>query len=426
MDLSSILGGAPPEQAQKPAVEYTAQAASPAVRGEVTLTIGENALTVTALFDTVEIPFVSVDAILLENYVVTVRAESGDYHFSRMGQWAQAFYDALCEEYGKAVLGALFVEGSPLLTASGDYRYAENTAAVSGFAPVRVFENCVVTLPPDVSARRVPLCFVSNMETGNYELTLTLDTGERYTYAKLGYETAPFAAAVEKQIRALREKALSAVREIDPSLTAPQAAQLAKVLRLGAAASMGTLRAIAPTFVAALEKKLSETRAAEYYAAFKQLCDPAQIYVGFRKNDSEIDLSAVLDGVLEASSSADGEEAQTPPDPYLLWLIAPSPDGQFAAVEFAEADSATFVYKTGGDFAAFAGRLNRALEAIDWKREVIRMSDAELRKPDNAAYFMAAKRTASLQFVRANFVGRLIHTNPEAWKRKLTEFWSGT
>ena len=98
----------------------------------------------------------------------------------------------------------------------------------------------------------------------------------------------------------------------------------------------------------------------------------------------------------------------------------------FRSVEFAEADSATFVYKTCGDFAGFAKQLNRALEAISFKREVIRMTDESLRKPENADCYMAAKRTASLQFVRRSFTGRLIHSNPEAWKRKLTEIWSGT
>jgi NADH pyrophosphatase NudC (nudix superfamily) len=56
---------------------------------------------------------------------------------------------------------------------------------------------------------------------------------------------------------------------------------------------------------------------------------------------------------------------------------------------------------------------------------VIRLTDDELRKPENADYYMAAKRTAALQFVRANFAGRVIHSSPEAWKKKLTEMWSG-
>jgi hypothetical protein len=70
-------------------------------------------------------------------------------------------------------------------------------------------------------------------------------------------------------------------------------------------------------------------------------------------------------------------------------------------------------------------QLNRALEAISFKREVIRLTDDELLKPEYAEYYMAAKRTASLQFIRKNFIGRLIHSSPEAWERKLKEVWSG-
>jgi hypothetical protein len=250
------------------------------------------------------------------------------------------------------------------------------------------------------------------MDKGYYELTLRLDTGESYTYAKLGYDTAPIETAIEKQIRALREKSLAAVKELDPTLTAAKASGIAKLMPEGAAAQLGRLAALSPSFAAALERKIAETRAAEYYKAFKALCDPAQIYVGFVKNE-------VTEGI-----AADGEINAPPPNPYLFWLIAPSPDGQFAAVEFSEADTATFVYKTGGDFEAFTRQLNRALEAIAFKREVIRLSDEELRKPENADYYMAAKRTAALQFVRANFAGRVIHSNPEAWKKKLTEIWS--
>jgi hypothetical protein len=265
----------------------------------------------------------------------------------------------------------------------------------------------------------------------------------------MGYDTAPVETAIEKQIRALREKALAAAKEIDPSLTVAQASQLAKILPEGAAAQFGQIAAIAPSFVASVESKLAETRAADSYKAFKELCDPASIYVGFRKNEATDsaagglpDMGGGLAGMLGGltgggenplaalGSLAGGDPAADegepePPPPYLFWLIAPSPNGQFVAIEFAEADSATFVYRTSGNFAVFAKQLNRALEAIDFKREVIRLSDEELCKPENADYYMAAKRTAALQFVRANFIGRVIHTGADAWRRKLAGLWNG-
>ena len=514
MNLSHEFGGKTSDQEQKPAIEYTAQAASPVVNGEVKLTFDDAAVTAASLFDVIEIPYYEINALSFQDYVVTIRSDSGDYSFSRMGEWAQRFYDALYDAYNKAVLRSLLIKGSPIVTAKGNYRFCEKTMAVdknsnrctgrdmaadnnnrycenditinSGVSQIHVYDDCVVSLPPDLSARRAPLCFVTGLEKGDYELTIRIDD-ESYSYAKLGYDTVPFADAIEKRLRELRRKSLAAVKEIDSTLTASQESQIAKLTPLGAAASIGRLAAIAPSFTAALEVKLSNSRNADYYQAFKELCDPAQLYVGFRKAEKSVsiadestiaasglsiaDESAIAaSGVSNAGESAiaasglsnadkstiatggvsgavfsglsgngilsdaigkhmngraDDKSSETPPPTqYSFWLIAPSPSGQYAAVEFAEADAATFVYKTCGDFDSFARRLNRALEAINFKREVIRLSDEELRKPEYIDYYMTAKRTASLQFIRANYVKRIIHSNPEAWKRSLIELWN--
>ena len=442
---------------EKPAIEYTAQAVSPIVNGEVKLTIGENSFSAIALFGAVEVLYAKVNALDFTDYVITVKTDEGDYTFSRMGQWAQPFYDALCEAYNKAVLRAFFVSGEPLFKANGEYRFKENGMALNGKAPVYVYENCIVALPPNDNARRIPLCFTTGMDKGDYELTIRLNTGETYTFAKLGYDTAMFAEVLEKQIRALREKALATAKALDPSLTAMQGSQLACIMPEGAAASVGDLIKIAPSFVAALEAGIADTRAVESYAMFKEMSDPAQIWAGIMKNETQAtdangsdgdgagadgssdvgDIAGMLGGLtgggnplevlggLTGNASPNDEKTETPqPAPYLFWMIAPSPDGRYMAVEFTEANTATFVYGTSGDFSMAAAQLNRALEAISFKREVIRLTNEELMKPENADYYMAAKRTASLQFIRGRFTGRVVHSSPEAWKRRLTEMWS--
>ena len=422
MDISSLTGADKPEQAE-PKIEYGAQMTAPLFSGEVKLTVGENALTASGLFDAADIPYAELNELTLADHIVTVRADSGDYAFARMGSWAQPFHDALYDAYNKAVIRSLFVSGQPILTATGDISLAEDGVSMEcRRIPVHVYENCVVALPPKIGARRIPLCFAGGLDKGDYTLTLKIDAGESCTFARLGYDTAPFADAVEKQIRKLREKAMTAVRELDPTLNAAQASRIAGLMPEGAAASMGQLNGIAPSFTAALEARIAETRAADSYRVFKELCDPAQIWVG---------ISRMENGEWRMENEDDGNGAvqnpnhsQFQPQSGVIWLIAPSPDGQYATVEFAEADTATFVYRTDGDFDGFARRLNRALEAISFRREAIRLSDEELRRPENAACYMAAKRTASLRFIRAGFAGRVIHSGPESWKRKLLALWN--
>ena len=386
-------------------IEYAAHATSALVNGEVRLTIGSDALEVVALFDSARIPFADINAIGLADYTVSIKTDEGDYSLSRLGNWCRPFYEALYDSYNKAVLRSLFIKDTPLFTANGVYKFVENGINSSGSAPIHIYENSVVALPPDLSARRVPLCFVGGMDKQELELTLKLDMDERYAYSRLGYDTAMFAATVEKQIRQLREKSLNAVKAIDTSLSMTQSSQIAGLMSQGAAAQYRRLASIAPSFTAAIDNRIAGTCTAEYYNAFKEMSDPGQIYIGFKE------------------SVAEEESEEALPCQFVFWMIVPSPDGKYAAVEFAEEDSATFVYRTGGDFEVFARKLNRALEAIDFKREIIWMSDEQLSASDNAYYRMAAKRTAALRYIRSNFSGRIIHSNVESWKKRLSDLW---
>jgi hypothetical protein len=222
-----------------------------------------------------------------------------------------------------------------------------------------VYKNSVISLPPNGNARRIPLCFLNGLDKTDLEITLKLNMGETYSFSRLGYGFAPFVDAVEKQIRAMREKAIKDVKDIDPSLTATQASQLAGLLMEGAAVPMGKVSSISASFAAAVEAKISQTRADEYYKAFKELCGPGQVWVGFKKNETRSEDDAAADDTQEAAGDmqkmvgnmqkmigdmqkAFGGKQETPAeeeeeelDPYLFWMIVPSPNGKYAAVEFA-------------------------------------------------------------------------------------------
>ena len=361
------------------AVEYTAQVSSPNLTSTARLSIGADALHVVSPFAAIDVPFYSINAITTADFVVRVITDDGPYEFSALGNWCQPFHDALAEAFGQAVLRGMFVRSAPVFIASGDYQVSEPGVSLAGSGtPIRVFDDAVVSLPPNLAARRVPLCFATGFQPVAFGASLRVGPDESYSYSRLGNDTAGFVAAVEGQLRALREATLAQVNAIDPSLAPAAASQIAGLVSAGTAAPMTGLARIAPSFVAALEARLAASVAALPYKAFKAASQ--NIWVGMR---------------------AQGDD-------YLLWLIVASPNGNSAAVEFAVPDTATFVYRTGGQFAQFARQLNIALEAIDFKREVIWTPDDQLTEPD---WKMAIKRNSALRFVRANYVGRAIHTD---------------
>ena len=445
MDISAMQG-------EKP-FEYTAKVQSAFINGDAKIALGDDSLAITVQFDVADVSYADILESQMADYSIILRTESGNLVFSQMGRWCEPFFEALYAAYNKKVLKSMFVSGSVAFESEGEYRYVKNGAQTSSVVPVKVYSNSVCVLSADIYARRIPLCFMNGIDEQDYIITLRLFGNENYILAKMGNETHPFIKSVEEQIRAIRETTIASVKEIDPTLSTLQSSKIAGVMSEGVAAKMEFLKEIAPSFAVALEKKITLSRAADTYKVFCELCDPSQIYVGLKKNSSS---SAVADtassaagGLLEniggiagglggalggllggATGNSEVEGAIVAADPYMLWMIAPSPDGKSCAVEFAgdaSSSAATFIYRFEGDFDSFAYKLNRALEAISFKREVIRLTEEEMLKAENIECRMAVKRNTALSFVRASFVGRIIHSSPESWQRKLLGFWnSGT
>lgn len=382
-------------------MDYVGQLASAVISGEVKLITREDGLTLSALFEAYHIPYADITAIESPNYDIRITTEKNTFLISRLGNIREAFYGELYAAYNRKVRKALFVGGTALFRTHGEFRYKEADISVQGTALIEIYENCVLILPPDDNGRRIPLCFVSRMDRGNFELTLELDTGESYSFIRLGYDTEPFAEGITKCLYTLRENSIKAAKELDGALTPSQLQAIGRMMPEGVSVALGRLNELAPSFVKAVEAKIGESRIVEEYQVFKEICDPLRISVGMK-------------------SYLAGEAAEN-----ILWLICPGSKPGVAAVELAlstESSAATFLYQGFDQWENFCRRLNQAMEAINFKREVIRLTEEELSKQEYQDYIMAVKRNISLQFIRRHFGGRVIHSSPERWKQELIAF----
>ena len=65
-------------------------------------------------------------------------------------------------------------------------------------------------------------------------------------------------------------------------------------------------------------------------------------------------------------------------------------------------------------------RLNRVLAMLNFRRRPIYLSDDELAMdPRFHRYAIAARRLPEVREVRASFLGRALHTSPEAWQTQV-------
>lgn len=345
------------------------------------------------------IPYANIDLFYIQSYRMYIQTDNmGQIMLSRMGRDMDSMYEQLWNSYNDRTLRAFFVSGASLLETEGEYRYSDDGGGAEGRAKIKLYESCLCILPPDAGARRIPLCFMREATMTDYDISMTLDTGEHYEVSRLGSSTRRLYELINDSIRSILSKASATAREMDGSLSHGQVSEIARLMPEGAAASCYVLDGISQSYVEALEASIAGSRAASSYGYFKEICSSRELYAGIKSG---------------LSRSEDGQA---------VWVAAVKDGGRqgAAAVELAlgeESSAATYLYRFRGDKDSFFKRLNHAMEAISFHREVVSMPYEELVRPENDLYAMAVKRTGALRFLRSCFTGRAIHRTEESWKR---------
>jgi hypothetical protein len=419
-----------------PAAEpFSARIDSPQLSGDATVSIGQDGLSVQTPFDAVDIPFAAIVGVEVADYQVRIMTDSGPYAFGRLGRAMDGFRAAVDEGLRSRVITAFGLSGEPIMSAAGDFSFIEADDEAHGHGPVLLFDTSVCLLPPTRRARRIPLCFVTGLDARDFGMTLHLGPHQRYAVRKMGRDAAPFLHRLESQLRALREAAMATVRTVDPTLSAPEASALARLLPAGAAAPLGRVADAAPGFVAAVGKTLAASRIADTFADLMAMApDRNAVCLGIRPDFDGAEGSpgagllpeAVPAGALESLEAlADAVPEVAPTAGPLIWLLVPGSAPGTAALEFAgAADSAaaTFLFRYAGEWDAFWPLVSRALEAVSFNRTVLRLTDQELALPAHELDSMAVARTPALAVVRAAMAARVIHSTPDAWRRKVGAF----
>ncbi|MDO4553373.1 MAG: hypothetical protein Q4C22_07550 [Bacillota bacterium] len=329
------------------AVDYKCTLATPVLSGTGTARVGEEALEIQGEQGGFLLNYAQVRSLHLHNYHFLLDTPQGPFRLSQMGQDTEGFMEELWLAYGRRSRESLFVETVPLREAEGDYRYSDQGGTARGTAKVCLYEDCICILPMDNGARRIPLCFVTELSLNNYTIRIGLDTGEEYEAARLGRDTIPFFEHLSR----LREEAQSRWQRVHKALE-------------------GSLETLAG-------------EAGEAYARFREACGGQRLISGFFRLPAE------------------GEELSS------FWLCGLGPGT--AAVELVTGEkAATYLYRFSGGEQVFEARLRHAMEAMGLNRELIYLEEGPLM--EKPLYSMAVERNPHLRFLRAAAAGRVIHT----------------
>lgn len=379
---------------------------------KATISVRNDCLQVVTSFDQLMLPYESLKSISYEDFSIRLDSADGLVALKRLGREAEWLYEKLYSAYNEAVVAALRVKGSCAFESKAGYLSEEGSRTSSGTCIVRVYEDCVCLLAPNEQARRLPLCYLTNVMKGDYSRTLELATGERYVFSRMGRELENFDRVLGQMLKHLRERTLEWHQMLAPKLDHVQAASAAKLVPIGRSALIDEIATCAPALLAGIEARLSASRIASYYPWLKRLSDNVPHAIGSMPFDSENVAQAAV--YLEIGEG-EGEPEQ---DNSISWVVAPVQGGKFAAVELVLPNgeaAATYLYAVEGSWRDFTLVVSRALEAASFDRGPVLIPASQLKEHAHAADALLVSRTPALQSLRSRFVGRAIHTSEQRW-----------
>lgn len=417
------MNNGPGEENSIERVAYTGTVKSPALSGEAQLFIDTDGLLVEMLLNGIAVPYVDIESIALDDFIVHIQTKSGDLHISQLGNSCQGFYLELCTAFNEKVLAVFQAKGPPLLETKGQYKYCDK----QGKAHLNVYSDCLCILPANKDARRIPFIFVSSIKNEDYVLSIALAGGESYEFSMLGYDLDPLAKAVTEAILKLREHHKAFISRIDDQLGFAKTSQAARQFPEGIALPLAGLSQSFPTLASTLEKKISNSKMNDTYPVLKTVCNDEKLCLGI-KSVPENEVKELAETCMPGGDDGDTPPQLTPEQidalRWILWAAIPAKTEKAAIVEFAfpNEQAATYIFRLHNSFEHFLTLLNRALEATGLQREIIYFSDEEILEDRHADKRMLLDRTPALRELRQCFAGRVIHRGLDSWKNNVLQF----
>jgi hypothetical protein len=333
-------------------------------------------------------------------------------------------------------------------------------------AEFRLYRSNLAVLPTLATGFQWRLADIDALKFDETNYAVVLESGgERLTVTKLAKRTREFRERLENSVAQLNQHTANTLHEIFPFLNPDQLQQAALLMREGHAAPLAGLKAIHPKTEQALVGNVIDAKLKPYFDALMKHVPPGWGYAGFKlireeEEPGETEAELPVEEPVTASAGANEEpqeeapeepareapEEETERQPILYWFFFPlatKPGARFPGNLVAwEATSkggrATYFFRllpreqarvladpsqAPAAVDAAIRQLNRALVLLNFRREPVYLPEDSLEmQPRFRRYAIACRKIPELRRLRASFLGRAIHTSPQAWNKQLEAF----
>jgi hypothetical protein len=384
---------------------------------------------------------------------------------SHFGKAFQNLHHDLLEAYRTRVVQCLLLQDLEEISRFDGIARLESTGEhIVGDAQIRLYRSNLAVLPLGAAGVQWRLAEIDTVrfDENNYAVVLE-SVGGRLTVTKLAKRTREFYDALLNAMSKVAEESAEALRRLFPFLDPDRFQQVARIMKEGQVAPLGRLTAIHPKIEQAIMKEAVDEKLRPYFETLAGLTPPGRLCTGFKfirkeEESAASDARAVAGETTPKDEENQGRESQPPlqgagqeppradeEKPILHWFffplaMDPAAQGPIDLVAW-EATSrsgrATYLFRTvpsvrpgqpeesaecSKSTDAAIQQLNRAIVLLNFRREPIYLSDEALQiEPRYRRYAIACRKIPELRLLRAAFVGRAVHTSPQAWQQQVQE-----
>ncbi len=410
-----------------------------------------------------------IDELSPADYELHLKLYTGEkYTLARLGKSYQDLLRELQEAYRERLVRCLLLEDlEEIARYEGNARLESAAGGFSAPAEIRLYQSNLAVLPQSHTGFQWRLADIETLSFDDSSYAIVLrSSDEVLSLTRLAKRTRELYDRIQAAMADVAGRSALTVRSVFPFLTPEQFQRVAELMKDGHVAATAKLASIHAGTDRALAEKIVSARLKPYYEFLTSRAASCGPYAGFKliRKDAGPDSAGEEEIFAEAETSGPASEAVLPDSvvippgeedsgeseaEVLHWFIFPlrtqgaADMPQVAAWEAtSRSGRATYLFRlipqgevpASGDPAKHAaaideavGRLNRSLLLLNFRREPIYLSDDALQmQPRYRRYAIACRKIPSLRQLRSSFLGRVIHTSPQAWQQQVEHLLAAT
>lgn len=392
--------------------------------GEAGAALGENGLSLTPQFgDSLFYSYREIQSISALDYRIELMLDSGEtLVLTQLGYHYEDFKRILIKMRNETLLSDLLMNEPLCFTCpEAEFHFLnESGVAREGRCEARIYQTGIVVMPESGDLLRIPFAEFTQVTAEDYRIAIKTEYLEEVVIHQMGRIYDPFNKALAAAIEDLSDKVRLLLEGLFPQASPGAIRSLIPLMKDGKAVGQSRLNQVFPGGWPLLEDRLDAAG----------LKDNLEFLLSLTQGEPYAGVKRGLMGDLT------GE--------YLWFLIPiysddPKQPGNAIAMESVGEGSgkATYffrikprqVYAEGlkteealiQDVSIMVKEINRAMLAVNFRREPIYLPEERLNNSNNLRYKTAFQRLASLQLLRELFIGRVIHSNPDQWRKDVLD-----